>query len=288
MVAASTQGEIFGALQEIEAAAYAAAQHIMTSLASGRSLGATHKSDQSVLTVLDGECQEIIRARVEDAVGIPVVSEEDSASHANISSTDFVLIDPLDGTSACKRFPTASGGQVGYGPLIGLCLGGRLKLVTYVNIPTQRMYTAVHGVGSFELNLQSWTPARALEDRARLTISNFPRIEDSAIILYPGMRGELEALDKLRRGFPFETVYRFGGFANDCTRLARGFEQVGIQFSLKAWDLAAALIPSEAGLSVIVDPRGAAAELSQAPLTLQCAALICPPKLAETLLSAIR
>jgi fructose-1,6-bisphosphatase/inositol monophosphatase family enzyme len=288
MIAAFGQVETFGVLRAVEAAAYAAAQHIMTSLAAGRSLGATHKSDQSVLTVLDGECQDIIRARLEHGLGLPVVSEEDPASHANISGTDFILIDPLDGTSACKRFPTAAGGQVGYGPVIGLCRGGRLNLVTYVNVPTQMMYTAIQGLGSFELDLLSWAPGRALEGRKRLSLSSFPRIEDSAIIFYPGMRGELEALDKLRRTFPFETVYRFGGFANDCTRLARGFEQVGIQFSLKAWDLAAALIPSEAGLRVIVDPRGAAVELSQAPLTLQCAALICPPELADTLLSAIR
>jgi hypothetical protein len=53
-----------------------------------------------------------------------------------------------------------------------------------------------------------------------------------------------------------ETAYRFGGFANDCQRLACGFEQLQIQYTVKAWDFSATLFESEAGLDVWCDPLG--------------------------------
>jgi fructose-1,6-bisphosphatase/inositol monophosphatase family enzyme len=51
-------------------------------------------------------------------------------------------------------------------------------------------------------------------------------------------------------------MYRFGGFANDCARLAQGFEQMSIQFSAKPWDFSAVLLAAEAGLEVWLDPLG--------------------------------
>ena len=64
-----------------------------------------------------------------------------------------------------------------------------------------------------------------------------------------------------------ENIYRFGGFANDCSRIAHGFEQIQVQFSVKAWDLTAALIAELAGATVIVDPKKSRTPLSEWKVT---------------------
>ena len=81
-------------------------------------------------------------------------------------------------------------------------------------------------------------------------------LRESAVLYYPGKLGEMDLVKTLRERDIVENVYRFGGFANDCTRLARGFEQLHVQLSLKAWDLPAALIAIEAGHAAIMDPNG--------------------------------
>lgn len=270
----------------LEQAAFAAAQHMILSLASGRALHATHKADQSVLTVLDLESQEIIRAKLRGTIAI--VAEEDVSSHEGISLDEFILVDPLDGTSACRRFPGVQGGQVGYGPLLGYCSGGSLAACVYVNVPTQKMFTAVRGRGAYVVELAHLFSRPEYSSRQRLVLTDVRRIEDSAIIFYPGRNGEMQAVDRLRRAYSFETAYRFGGFANDCTRLAQGFEQVEIQFSAKPWDLSAALVPAEAGLSVIVDPMGKAVPLSEYRIEPLCPVLICAPAYANEFTRTVR
>jgi fructose-1,6-bisphosphatase/inositol monophosphatase family enzyme len=270
----------------IERAVFASAQHMLSAFCSGRALQATHKADASVLTILDVESQEIIRQILGGVV--PVVAEEDSLTHSFENLSEFILIDPLDGTSACKRFPGVVGGQVGYGPLVGYCRGGKLEAACYVNIPTRILYTAVKGRGAYEVALEAWSDAPHFEDRHRLLLTEFPNLMNSAIVFYTGLCGEIPSLEKLRKTHGFETAYRFGGFANDCTRLAHGYEQVGLQFSLKAWDVPAALIPMEAGLDVYVDPFGNPRPLGDCKIEPTCALVTSIPNLTELVINTIR
>jgi fructose-1,6-bisphosphatase/inositol monophosphatase family enzyme len=63
-------------------------------------------------------------------------------------------------------------------------------------------------------------------------------------------------MQHLKNHNAIENMYRFGGFANDCARLAQGFEQMSVQFSAKPWDFSAVLLAAEAGLEVWIDPLG--------------------------------
>lgn len=77
------------------------------------------------------------------------------------------------------------------------------------------------------------------------------------MLFFPGLRGEMRILEFLKRHHLIENAYRFGGFANDCVRLASGAEQIQIQFAVKSWDFSACLLAAEAGARVVVDPLGA-------------------------------
>lgn len=277
--------KIEAAVALMEQAAFSAAQHMLQTFNFQRSLAATRKEDTSVLTVLDIESQEIVRGIL--GRSITVIAEEDPSTHSLTGEKEYFLVDPLDGTSACKRFPGVVGGQVGYGPLLGYALDRRLIACVYVNIPTRKLYTAVRGLGTYEISLERWSRVR-LADRRRIICEEQRPLIESAALFYPGLNGEIRALENLRTRLEFETTYRFGGFANDCTRLALGYEQIGIQFSLKVWDLSAALLPAEAGLRVIVDPLGSRVELADFPLVPQCAVLISQRHFSDDVLEAIR
>jgi fructose-1,6-bisphosphatase/inositol monophosphatase family enzyme len=66
--------------------------------------------------------------------------------------------------------------------------------------------------------------------------------------------GEASVVEYLRKQNAIENIYRFGGFASDCARLAQGYEQIQIQFAVKPWDFAAVLLAAEAGCEVFCDP----------------------------------
>jgi fructose-1,6-bisphosphatase/inositol monophosphatase family enzyme len=70
-------------------------------------------------------------------------------------------------------------------------------------------------------------------------------------------------MQHLKNHNAIENMYRFGGFANDCARLAQGFEQMSVQFSAKPWDFSAVLLAAEAGLEVWLDPLGRRVPLNE-------------------------
>ncbi|MBN8548503.1 MAG: hypothetical protein J0M12_04230 [Deltaproteobacteria bacterium] len=285
MLSQLAQPEVSALLKRMESAAFAAAQHLLRSFSLGRMLEASRKADASIVTILDVESQGIIRRILGD--DIAVIAEEDSSTHTHSGEKEYFLVDPLDGTSACKRFPGVEGGPVGYGPLIGYCRDHKLLAAAYVNVPTRKMYTAIRSQGAYEIPLLSWAASPCLSQRLRLRAQPRP-LTESAAIFYPGLNGEIQALENLRRRLDLETTYRFGGFANDCVRLSTNCEQIGIQFSLKAWDLSAALIPAEAGLHVFTNPLSTAIALADFEVTAECAVLICQSEVSQVVLEAIR
>jgi hypothetical protein len=76
----------------------------------------------------------------------------------------------------------------------------------------------------------------------------------AGVLFLLGHHGESRIMQHLKNLNAIENMYRFGGFANDCSRLAQGFEQASIQFSVKPWDFPGVLFALEAGLEVWVDP----------------------------------
>ncbi|MCO6430373.1 MAG: hypothetical protein J5J00_05880 [Deltaproteobacteria bacterium] len=240
-----------------ERAVLAAGAHLNSHCSSGNQVTVSFKDDSSMVMNLDIECQRIIKDILGNA--LPVAAEEDEESHAFIdSSGDYFTVDPIDGTSSCKRYlGSVSGGQLGFGPLVGVVCKGKLCGAAYYNVPTATLYTAQRGEGAKAVKITDAAKDidRELPKRS-LRIDNPPSLTESALIFFPGSIEELKAVLYLRNTNSIENSYRFGGFANDCIRLAEGWEQVQLQTRVKAWDFAAVLIPIEAGLYAEADPFG--------------------------------
>ena len=271
----------------MESAVLAGARHMLAAIDSGRALKASRKADHSIVTDLDIELEQIVLPALGDS--IPIASEETPSTHSAIGTAQSLfLVDPLDGTSSCKRFFTVRGGQVGFGPLVGLLEGGKLVASAFYNVPMRTLFRAVRGEGVYSVYLDApGHEAPPLERRTRLRRGETLSLSDSVVLFYPGKGGESQLIEYLKRNSVVDYIYRFGGFANDSSRLALGYEQIQVQFSVRAWDFSAALFPFEAGLSVIVDPRGARVPLSEWSVQYNNPVLVCPPELLPALLACV-
>lgn len=249
-------------LERMEYAALRAAAHLVQAAETKRVITVQSKADRTIVMNLDLECQAIL---LEELAGsLTIVAEEDASSHRHIGKTDdYLLVDPIDGTTSCKRFLAQRGGQVGFGPLLGLVLGGRLSAAVFYNVPARTLYSAASGIGSFALATEPGTASSKLPTLTgrRLLRPVALKLRESGLLFFPGGRTELQLIELFKRKALVENVYRFGGFANDCSRLAEGYEQLQLQLRVRAWDLPGALIPQQAGLSVLMNPLQTAAEL---------------------------
>jgi len=212
------------------------------------------KPDGSIVLNLDLECQRAMLAAL--GTDRPIVAEEDEASHGLLETREeFFAVDPIDGTTVCKRFFTARDTQVGYGPMCGLFRERTLLAAAFYHVPRRTLFTAVRGEGCYQLLLESVPDTLpSLRGRQRLHIPRMEPLQQSVVLFYPSRHGEARLAEVLRSKNRIETVFRFGGFANDCSRLATGSEQVVIQYLVKPWDLSATLFPIEAGLTAVFDP----------------------------------
>jgi fructose-1,6-bisphosphatase/inositol monophosphatase family enzyme len=239
-------------VDEIEGAVLDAAGYLVSSLASGDAIKATLKPDHTLVLNLDIESQRRILQRLGGSY--PILAEEDESSHGLVErGGTYLLVDPLDGTTSCKRFLGERGGQVGYGPLVGFVKDDVLSVASFYNIPQRKLFTAVRGEGAWVVE----TSGGVLEPEAkreRLLPASCSKLIQAGVLFFIGKNGESEVVQHLRNENALENLYRFGGFANDCSRLAQGSEQLSVQFTVKPWDLSAALLAEEAGLEVIVDP----------------------------------
>jgi fructose-1,6-bisphosphatase/inositol monophosphatase family enzyme len=95
-------------------------------------------------------------------------------------------------------------------------------------------------------------------------------------------------MQHLRNLNAVENMYRFGGFANDCARLAQGFEQLSIQFSVKPWDFPGVLFPLEAGLEAWADPLGRATPIPEWRIAPNNPMYIIQPSIREELFSILK
>jgi len=211
------------------------------------------KADNTLVMNLDLESQRIIMSHLRGS--FPIVAEEDPASHDRITTTDtYFLIDPLDGTTSCKRFLGQRGGQVGYGPLVGFVHEGELAVAAFYSIPHRQLFTAVKEQGTFVASFgEDWS---IVEPLRKLVAPSCGDLKQAGMLFFISPYGEAPVVEFLRRHHAVENIYRFGGFASDCARLAQGYEQIQLQFAVKPWDFSAVLLAAEAGCEVFGDPLG--------------------------------
>ncbi len=239
-------------VQRVEEAVLDAAGYLVASLEAGERIDVSLKADHTQVLNLDLESQRRILACLSG--DIPVLAEEDEASHSLIErGGSYLLVDPLDGTTSCKRFLGQQGGQVGYGPLVGFVKDDRLSVASFYNIPQRRLFTAVAGEGAWVAETNGGHSI-AQAGRQRLLPGSCGSLKEAGLLFFIGKNGESAVVQHLRNENALENLYRFGGFANDCSRLAQGLEQMSLQFTVRPWDLSAALLAAEAGLDVILDP----------------------------------
>lgn len=252
-------------LHTLQRAALAAGEHLLLAAKNRSVITTSIKPDKSIVLNLDLESQQIIRQVL--GTTYPIVSEEDESSHAHVGSKDpYWIIDPLDGTTSCKRFLGQFDLQVGFGPLVGFIEEGVVSIAAFYSVPQRSLYYALKGEGCFCVELSGDSIAtQSLSDllHKKLVIADTIPIGEGAVLFYAGEKGEIPLVEKLKKNNIVENFYRFGGFANDCTRLALGLEQIQVQFSVKAWDFPAALFAHEAGLKVVMDPTGSKTDYAQ-------------------------
>jgi fructose-1,6-bisphosphatase/inositol monophosphatase family enzyme len=272
-----------------EESALKAAAHVVLAGDSGRTIVEQRKEDGSWVLDLDVECQALILEVLK--ADLPIAAEEDPATHHHIGSrTRYFVVDPIDGTSACKRFLRARGGQVGFGPIVGLIENGQVMAATFYNVPDRTLYSALRGAGCFRLRcepiIQKGLPE--LDQRERLNPKLDLPLRDCAMLFYTGEDKEAETMRDLRKRKIIDVGFRFGGFANDASRIAQGLEQIQLQYKVKAWDVPATLFAEETGYAVIFDPIDTALNTQQWCIQQENPVLIAPPQYVDSLMPTIK
>ena len=238
----------------IEESVLAAAEYLIEEMDSGRKPQVWVKPDHTLVMNIDLECQRRVLGVLERDSSTHIVAEEDEASHSLIKEGgSYYLVDPLDGTTSCRRFLGERGGQIGYGPLVGYVKDDRISVASFFSAPLGKLYTAVRGEGTYEVEVD-FSNLGALSTRRKLIPDGVEHLVNAGVLFYLGTLGEGKVMQLMRDTNAIENMYRFGGFASDCARLARGTEQVSVQFAVKPWDFTGALLSSEAGLNVYMDP----------------------------------
>ncbi len=252
MVKESSREQILSRVAEqICAAVLDAGAYLDQASRSGEKLQVEVKPDKTLVMNLDLDSQRIILNRLSGTY--PIVAEEDPASHGLISSSaSYFLVDPLDGTTSCKRFLGQTGGHVGFGPLVGFVHEGQLAVAAFYSVPHRQLFTAVQGQGAFVTVFgDGW---EVIQPKRKLRVQPCSDIGQAGMLFFISRYGEAAVVEFLRQENAVENIYRFGGFASDCARLALGYEQIQLQFAVRPWDFSAVLLSAEAGCEVFCDP----------------------------------
>jgi myo-inositol-1(or 4)-monophosphatase len=270
-----------------EQAVLSAARYLMDEMHSGRKPEVWVKPDHTLVMNIDLECQKLVLAELTREGGHRIVAEEDEESHSLIEvGGSYFLVDPLDGTTSCRRFLGERGGQIGYGPLVGYVKDDTLSVACFFNAPHQRLYTAVKGEGTYEAEVD-FSDLSSLQNRRRLRAEPIQRLEHAGVLFYLGTLGEGKVMQLMRNENAIENMYRFGGFASDCARLARGSEQASVQFAVKPWDFTGVLLSAEAGVNIYLDPLGQRVPLDRWKIKMNNPIISAQPSIEEELFSLL-
>ena len=277
--------ELIGPLIDV---ARKAAAWIVNTVSSDRGFHAERKGDGSWLLSLDLECDHLIRSELEGIA--PVLSEEARESHTLLNQFDrYFLVDPIDGTSVCRRFPKLEGGQIGFGPLIGVVENHRLTAAAFLHLPRRSLIVAERGAGCYLARLTDLSnPSEDLSFHPVKPVS-FKSSLDQCVGLVALSDGQdlIPVIDLKLKGI-IDNVYRFGGFANDTFRLLMGEEHFQIQRSVKSWDFVAAFLAHEIGYRVVMDPYGERVGFEDWSIKANNPILVVAPDLASELLDELK
>jgi fructose-1,6-bisphosphatase/inositol monophosphatase family enzyme len=237
---------------QIELGVLEAAKYLNDASVSGAELKVEVKADKTLVMNLDLESQRLILNRI-SSIGYSIVAEEDPDSHSLINKEEsYLLVDPLDGTTSCKRFLGQFGGHVGYGPLVGFVYEGQLSIAYYYSVPHRKLFRAIAGAGVEVIEYDD--ELKQISSPRKLNAPKCPQLVHAGMLFFISPNGEAAIVEHLRKKNAVENIYRFGGFANDSARLAQGYEQIQMQFLVKPWDFPAVLLAKEAGCEVFCDP----------------------------------
>ncbi|RIL04842.1 MAG: hypothetical protein DCC75_12250, partial [Proteobacteria bacterium] len=132
----------------LERGVLSGAEYLISRLDSKEVATSWRKHDFSLVTELDIAAGKVITEVLND--GRPIICEEDPASHSFFNQQDSTwLVDPLDGTTACKRFASDRNGNIGFGPLVSLVEQGQIQACSFYHISRRSFYTAVRGKGAW-------------------------------------------------------------------------------------------------------------------------------------------
>jgi 3'(2'), 5'-bisphosphate nucleotidase len=183
-----------------------------------------HKADHSVVTEADHASEALILAGLREALpGCSVVAEEESAAGLVVSATtEFWLIDPLDGT---REF---TGGGTDFAVNIGLVRNGR-PVLGVVGVPASgEIYSGIVGVGAWLHH-----DARRIPITARL-----PPPEGLTVVA-SRHHGDQARLDAFLAGRTVAHVVNFGSSLKFC-RVAEGEADLYPRFGrTMEWDTCA-------------------------------------------------
>jgi myo-inositol-1(or 4)-monophosphatase len=130
------------------------------------------KSDGSIVTDIDIQCEELIRKQLDESeFEFPVLGEEKGEVDDDIDS--YWVVDPIDGT---RNF---ADGHTLFGVSIGLVLDGRIKAGCIYKPATDELFTSIDGGGFYLNNSRSTVSDRSTPEGAHYGITGTCRPNDS-------------------------------------------------------------------------------------------------------------
>lgn len=189
-----------------------------------RGFDVRHKADYSVVTEADDEFEALILAGLRAAIpGCLVVAEEEVAAGAvHTASTEFWLVDPLDGT---REF---SSGKAEFAVNIGLVREGR-PVLGVVGVPAaHEVFSGIVGTGAWLHKGGERTPISA----------RLPPTEGLTVVA-SSHHGDRAQMDVFLAGRTVARVVNFGSSLKFC-RLAQGEADLYPRFGrTMEWDTCA-------------------------------------------------
>lgn len=226
----------------------------------------TKSSPTDVVTVLDRQSEELIRARILRARPDDGFVGEEGDDIAGTSGLTWV-VDPIDGTVNFMYGIPASA------VAIAVQADGRTQAAVVVNISTEEAYVARAGAGAWRVVGDDWRPLHAPQppDLAHCLIgTGFNYVPE---VRARQARAMAEFLPLVR------DIRRIGSAALDLCAVADGRLDAFVEQGLQPWDLIpGGLIAREAGLEVTGLDGPASERLTVAA----------HPRLVEPLLEAVR
>jgi 3'(2'), 5'-bisphosphate nucleotidase len=228
-------------LLELAAGLAARAADVILSIRA-RGFEVSRKADRSVVTDADHAAEALILAGLRAAVpGIPVIAEEAAAAGAAlVASSEFWLVDPLDGT---REF---TDGSDDFAVNIGLVRNGVVRLGV-VGVPaTGELFGGIVGLGAWKRWRGVETPVRARTVPA-----------EGLTVLASRHHGDTSRLDAFLAGRTVAKTVNFGSSLKFC-RLAEGIADVYPRFGrTMEWDTGAPQAVLEAAGGTVCTLDGA-------------------------------